>query len=80
MMFDYLSYLLLVVLVVVFLSAAIRILREYERGIVFTHGERWQARGVEALTPGETVEVAGMKDLTLVVRRRSARTVSEGGV
>src|SRR6266850_66271 len=49
-------------------------------GHVFTHGERWQAHGVEALTPGETVEVAGIKDLTLVVRRRSARTVSEGGV
>ena len=29
MMFDYLSYLLLVAVVVVFLSAAIRILREY---------------------------------------------------
>jgi membrane-bound ClpP family serine protease len=43
----------------------------------------WRAlagHGVEALTPGETVEVAGIKDLTLVVRRRSARTVSEGGV
>src|SRR5216683_2122190 len=49
-------------------------------GHVFTHGERWQAQGVEALTAGETVEVAGIKDLTLVVRRRSARTVSEGGV
>src|SRR5207302_1476652 len=49
-------------------------------GHVFTHGERWQARGVEALAPGETVEVAGIKDLTLVVRRRSAPTVSEGGV
>jgi membrane-bound serine protease (ClpP class) len=49
-------------------------------GHVFTHGERWQAHGVEALTPGETVEVAGIKDLTLVVRRRSARTVSEGRV
>jgi Membrane-bound serine protease (ClpP class) len=34
-------------------------------GHVFTHGERWQAHGVEALTPGETVEVAGIKDLTL---------------
>jgi membrane-bound serine protease (ClpP class) len=40
-------------------------------GHVFTHGERWQAHGVEALTPGEMVEVAGIKDLTLVVRRRS---------
>jgi membrane-bound serine protease (ClpP class) len=50
-------------------------------GHVFAHGERWQANGAEALAPGETVEVAGIKDLTLVVRRRSAaRTVSEGGV
>jgi membrane-bound serine protease (ClpP class) len=49
-------------------------------GHVFTHGERWQAHGAEVLAPGETVEVAGIKDLTLVVRRRSARTVSEGGV
>jgi membrane-bound serine protease (ClpP class) len=48
-------------------------------GHVFAHGERWQAHGVEALTPGEMVEVAGIKDLTLVVRRRLARTVSEGG-
>ena len=49
-------------------------------GHVFTHGERWQAHGAEVLAPGETVEVADIKDLTLVVRRRSARTVSEGGV
>ena len=49
-------------------------------GHVFTHGERWQAHGAEALTPGEVVEVADIKDLTLVVRRRSPRTVSEGGV
>jgi membrane-bound serine protease (ClpP class) len=47
-------------------------------GHVFTHGERWQAHGPEDLAPGETVEVTGIKDLTLVVRRRSARTVSEG--
>jgi membrane-bound serine protease (ClpP class) len=49
-------------------------------GHVFTHGERWQAHGTEVLAPGETVEVADVKDLTLVVRRRSPRTVSEGGV
>ena len=48
-------------------------------GHVFTNGERWQAHGAEVLAPGETVEVASIKDLTLVVRRRSARTVSEGG-
>jgi membrane-bound serine protease (ClpP class) len=50
------------------------------QGHVFTHGERWQAQGTETLAPGETVEVDGIKDLTLVVRRRSARTASEGGV
>ncbi len=49
-------------------------------GHVFAHGERWQAHGAEALAPGEMVEVAGIKDLSLVVRRRSARPVSEGGV
>lgn len=48
-------------------------------GHVFTHGERWRAQGAEALAPGETVEVAGIENLTLVVRRRSARTASEGG-
>lgn len=41
-------------------------------GHVFADGERWQARGVEVLAPGETVEVSGIKNLTLEVRRRSA--------
>ena len=45
MMYDYLSYLLLVVVVVMFLSAAIRILREYERGIVFTLGRFTGVKG-----------------------------------
>jgi membrane-bound serine protease (ClpP class) len=39
-------------------------------GHVFADGERWQARAAEAFAPGETVEVAGIKDLTLTVRRR----------
>jgi membrane-bound serine protease (ClpP class) len=48
-------------------------------GHVFTQGERWQARGTEAFKPGEVVEVANIKDLTLVVRRRPALTAREGG-
>jgi len=44
------------------------------QGHVFTQGERWQARGVDSLTPGEMVEVANIVDLTLVVRRRPALT------
>lgn len=49
-------------------------------GHVFTQGERWQARGVEAFKPGETVEVASITDLTLMVRRRPALRAGEGGV
>src|SRR5713101_81263 len=45
MMLDYRSYLLLVVVVVMFLAAAIRILREYERGIVFTLGRFTGVKG-----------------------------------
>jgi membrane-bound serine protease (ClpP class) len=47
-------------------------------GHVFAHGERWQARGVETFRPGETVEVANIIDLTLVVRRAPA-PAGEGG-
>ena len=39
------------------------------QGHVFAQGERWQARGAEQLLPGETVEVAGIDELTLEVRR-----------
>ncbi len=47
-------------------------------GHVFTQGERWQARGADTFKPGDVVEVANIKDLTLVVRRRPALT-AEGG-
>ncbi|MGK9168073.1 nodulation protein NfeD [Inquilinus limosus] len=42
-----------------------------EAGHVFARGERWQARGEAGLGPGETVEVAGIQGLTLLVRRRA---------
>ncbi|UFX47233.1 nodulation protein NfeD [Bradyrhizobium sp. 41S5] len=47
-------------------------------GHVFTNGERWQARGTETFKTGETVEVANIVDLTLVVRRAPA-SAGEGG-
>lgn len=49
-------------------------------GHVFAQGERWQAYGADHVAPGETVEVVGIKDLTLVVRRQPARAVGEGGM
>lgn len=45
-------------------------------GHVFAHGERWQARGAETFEPGETVEVANIIDLTLLIRRAPT---GEGG-
>ncbi len=45
MMLDYATYVLLAIIVIVFLSSAIRILREYERGVVFTLGRFTCVRG-----------------------------------
>jgi membrane-bound serine protease (ClpP class) len=38
------------------------------RGKVFCHGEYWNARGPEGLTPGDKVEVTEIEGLQLVVR------------
>src|SRR6266568_4276471 len=45
MMLDYLTYAALALLVIIFLSQAIRILREYERGVVFTLGRFTGVKG-----------------------------------
>ncbi len=49
-----------------------------DAGHVIAQGERWQAQGEEAFTPGETVEVTTVEGLTLVVQRRSTVTASDG--
>jgi membrane-bound serine protease (ClpP class) len=48
-------------------------------GHVLAQGERWQAQSDEELTPGETVEIAAVKDLTLVVRRTPVPVLKDGG-
>jgi regulator of protease activity HflC (stomatin/prohibitin superfamily) len=45
MMLDFLPFLILAVIVLVFLFAAIRILREYERGVIFTLGRFTGVKG-----------------------------------
>jgi membrane-bound serine protease (ClpP class) len=47
-------------------------------GHVRANGERWQARGDETFAPGETVEVATVNGLTLMVRRRPDAAAAEG--
>jgi len=45
MIFEYSTSLILAILVILFLSQAIRILREYERGVIFTLGRFTGAKG-----------------------------------
>ncbi|WP_425284095.1 NfeD family protein [Hyphomicrobium facile] len=47
-------------------------------GHVRANGERWQARGDETFAPGETVEVATVSGLTLIVRRRADAAAAGG--
>src|SRR5882672_1924466 len=68
MMFDYLSYLLLIVVVVMFLAAAIRILREYERGVVFTLGRFTGVKGPGLIILIPFVQQMVKVDLRVVVQ------------
>ena len=68
MMLEYLSYLFLVVVVVMFLSAAIRILREYERGVVFTLGRFTGVKGPGLIILIPFVQQMVKVDLRVVVQ------------
>lgn len=48
-------------------------------GHVFAQGERWRARANEPLSPGDSAEVAGIKDLVLTIRRRRGPDSGDGG-
>ncbi|CAN7666719.1 NfeD family protein [Mesorhizobium sp. LjNodule214] len=43
-----------------------------DEGHVLALGERWRARANEPIAPGDSVEVTGVSDLVLTVRRRDA--------
>lgn len=49
-----------------------------DEGHVRAQGERWRAEGEEAFAPGESVEVTGVRDLTLLVRRPQMRKPGDG--
>jgi membrane-bound serine protease (ClpP class) len=46
-------------------------------GHAMAEGERWRARGDDTFAPGDRVEVTGVENLTLLVRRGTA-TRSDG--
>ena len=53
--------LFVVVVVVLFFASAIRIFREYERGVVFTLGRFWKVKG-----PGLVVIIPGVQQVVRV--------------
>ncbi|MEI9419002.1 slipin family protein [Mesorhizobium sp. Cs1321R2N1] len=65
---GYVAYLVLALLVVMFLSAAIRILREYQRGVVFTLGRFTGVRGPGLIILIPFVQQMVKVDLRVVVQ------------
>ena len=68
MSIGYVAYLLLALVVVIFLSAAIRILREYQRGVVFTLGRFTGVKGPGLIILVPFVQQMVKVDLRVVVQ------------
>ena len=68
MMLDYLTYAALALLVIIFLSQAIRILREYERGVVFTLGRFTGVKGPGLIILIPVVQQIVKVDLRVMVQ------------
>ncbi|BCG95558.1 slipin family protein [Mesorhizobium sp. 131-2-1] len=68
MMVGYVAYLVLAVAVIIFLSVAIRILREYERGVVFTLGRFTAVKGPGLIILIPFVQQMVRVDLRVVVQ------------
>ncbi|MDG4855160.1 MULTISPECIES: slipin family protein [unclassified Mesorhizobium] len=68
MTLGYVAYLILALLVIMFLSAAIRILREYERGVVFTLGRFTGVKGPGLILLVPFIQQMVRVDLRVVVQ------------
>jgi regulator of protease activity HflC (stomatin/prohibitin superfamily) len=68
MIFDYMAYLILVLAVLGLLAASLRVLREYERGIVFTLGRFTGVKGPGLIILIPFVQQMVRADLRLVVQ------------
>src|SRR5579872_5331433 len=68
MMLDYLAYAALAIIIILFLSAAIRILREYERGVIFTLGRFTGVKGPGLIILIPYVQQMVRVDLRVVVK------------
>jgi len=70
MMLDYLTYAAFAVVIIAFLASAIRILREYERGVVFTLGRFTGVKG-----PGLIILIPVVQQLVKVDLRVTVQVV-----
>ncbi|MGH8752259.1 MAG: slipin family protein [Burkholderiales bacterium] len=61
------SYLVLSVLLVIFLASALRILREYERGVIFQLGRFWKVKGPGLIVVIPFIQQMVRVDLRIVV-------------
>ncbi|TPN42948.1 MULTISPECIES: slipin family protein [unclassified Mesorhizobium] len=68
MMIGYVAYLVVALIVIMFLSAAIRILREYQRGVVFTLGRFTGVKGPGLIILVPFVQQMVKVDLRVVVQ------------
>jgi regulator of protease activity HflC (stomatin/prohibitin superfamily) len=68
MILEYFTYAALVVIVVLFLTSAIRILREYERGVVFTLGRFTGVKGPGLIILVPVVQQMVKVDLRVMVQ------------
>jgi regulator of protease activity HflC (stomatin/prohibitin superfamily) len=70
MILDYLTYAALALVFIIFLSAAVRILREYERGVVFTLGRFTSVKG-----PGLVILIPAVQQMVKVDLRVTVQVV-----
>src|SRR5207244_5510107 len=68
MMLDYLTYAAFAVLIIIFLASAIRILREYERGVIFTLGRFTGVKGPGLIILIPVVQQMVKVDLRVMVQ------------
>jgi regulator of protease activity HflC (stomatin/prohibitin superfamily) len=68
MMLDFLTYAALAIVLIIFLAAAVRILREYERGVIFTLGRFTGVKGPGLIILVPVVQQMVKVDLRVVVQ------------
>jgi regulator of protease activity HflC (stomatin/prohibitin superfamily) len=68
MMLDYIAYLVIAIIVIMFFTSAIRILREYQRGVVFTLGRFTGVKGPGLIILIPFIQQMVRVDLRVVVQ------------